>query len=210
MLWKKNCKMMTSPLMKKEKKTNGETEFDTQRDAERKKKPEEVSNFIAGLPQIAPGCAFFPGSASQLRTRKSQDMPPTLQQLADKCLASNSIQDEGALSQTFGEILLLKNEQCDILKWRSLEQGTSSVWLEQRKGRIMGSNVRRVARKIVKLMRNKKAASTTIMTCSREVSHIPARYQGKENELKGLMEFKEAMRVSHHNMSVTAIHRYQP
>ncbi|GFR82132.1 YqaJ viral recombinase domain [Elysia marginata] len=151
--------------------------YDPRRQAERFKTSAQVSSFLSGLKQLAPHCALFTGLAAQVKTNESGQILSTLPQLAERCLNLNKNMDEHKLSQKFGESLLFTKEQCETLEKSCRQQSSSSLWQEHRKGRITGSNVRRVVRKVEEKIRNKNTGITSLayhlVSGGQDLSHVP-------------------------------------
>ncbi|XP_012945416.2 uncharacterized protein LOC106013658 [Aplysia californica] len=161
--------------------------FDPRRDGENKKNPEGSSQF-------------------QTKSLEPISMPPTMLQAAEQCIAKNSGLDDKGLSEKFGESLVYTRDQCKLLEETTRQQGSSTTWHNHRKGRITGSNIKRVVRKIEELNRKVNAATTSLthhlLSGGPDLSHIPAIKWGRDSEESGLQEFEASMHSNHLNVTL--------
>jgi hypothetical protein len=143
--------------------------------------PEEICDFLVALKPISPNAVLFTAVKGQLCEKTK--LPTTLTNLGEKMA-----QDEVIDPRQFVESAMLSRAEIDAVEVATREQHTSSVWTDQRRGRVTASNVHDVIAKInAKINAKREYVSISpvvekIITGGINLDHVPAVKWGVSNE----------------------------
>ena len=108
--------------------------------------------------------------------------------------------------QAFGEAIMLSPKQCQTLEHYTRRQSESHEWKSQRLGRITASKCVTVNNKVVEIMKNRNARTTSLvenlMTEGPSLAHIPAICWGRTHEQDALTCFLSQEAQNHNKFSL--------
>ena len=118
-------------------------------------------NAVANVAHSLPGslqCHIFTAMSAQIKSNTTTTtLPPTIMKTANNFSESSNHMSDEQKTMAFHEHLgqCFSKQQCLILEEKSRSQNKSSLWHEQRKGRITGSQVHRVTQRVDEVMKRK-------------------------------------------------------
>jgi len=138
-----------------------------------------------------------------------EDVPPTLEEIAEKVLATGFSKSESELASSFTELLSLNDNSIKELEKATRDQSSSFVWMQQRRGRITASNFHDVYNKVKKILRERgkevKTKVSPLLTKllePKDLGNIPAIQWGKLHERDASKAFFKTVGASHSNANL--------
>ena len=177
-------------------------EFDARPLSMRDISDEEKHSFLASVRTALPDAVLNITYAPP----KEEDVPPTLQELADKVLATCTSEEESELVNSFSQLLSFNDNSLKELEKATRDQSRSYTWIQQRRGRITASNFHEVYTKVKTLLRQRGKEVKTKVTPllaklmePKDLSNIPAIKWGSLHERDAGKAFFTSMAKLHKN-----------
>lgn len=174
--------------------------FDPRPESLRVVTEESKQKFLASLRNINPDAVIHISYAPPT----SDDVPPSLQIIADDISSKNNGVDADELVRQFLEQLSFNDSSIKELEKATRDQANSSIWKEQRKGRITASHFHEVYTKTKTILRKRKPNCKVtpllerILDCT-DLSMIPAIKWGREHERDAAASFFAQESKKHKN-----------
>eukprot|EP00794_Sanderia_malayensis_P001117 gene1117-468_t len=114
------------------------------RDVSDEKKQSFLTSVRTALPSAVLNISYAPPT--------EEDVPPSLQDIADKVLTVSTSKEESELVSSFSQMLSFNDNSLKELEKATRGQSKSYIWIQQRIGRITASNFHDIYNKVKKLL----------------------------------------------------------
>eukprot|EP00794_Sanderia_malayensis_P016402 gene16402-18039_t len=177
-------------------------EFDPRPLGMRDVSDEKKQSFLTSVPTALPSAVLNISYAPPTE----EDVPPSLQEIADKVLTVSTSKEESELVSSFSQMLSFNDNSLKELEKATRGQSKSYIWIQQRIGRITASNFHDIYNKVKKLLRQRGKAVKSKVTPllvklmnHKDLGHIPAIRWGRMHEKDASKAFFTTIAKLHTN-----------